>query len=116
MYDKFLTGPDLIESEATFTDGTKVAVFFKKCAHVDFERWRLAEQSGDPVKIERGKQKFIASCLVNPDGKRAMTDEQSLCLTAEGVTILFPLALEASGIARKAEPAGNDSGEAAANT
>ncbi len=116
-YSRFLTSDEIITLPATFSDGTQADTHWKKCAHVDFERWRQAEQADDVAKIERGKQKFIAACLVNPDGTRAMTDADSIKLTAEGVSILFPLALQASGIVKpKGDAPGNASGEEAPST
>ena len=116
IYAQFTTqGGGVIEREAEFPDGTKAPVYFRKCAHVDFEKWRHAEQSDNPANVERGKQIFIAACLVNQDGSRAMTDEESIGLTAEGVSILFPLALEASGLTKRPD-AKNDSGEEATST
>lgn len=116
-YARFLTSDEVITLPAKFSDGTEADTHWKKCAHVDFERWRQAEQSDDAAKVERGKQKFIACCLVNPDGTRAMTDADSIKLTAEGVAILFPLALRASGIAKKkADAPGNASGGEAPST
>lgn len=109
-YDKFLVSDEIITLQAKFSDGTEADTYWKKCAHVDFERWRQAENSDDPV---RGKQQFIAACLVNQDGSRAISDKDSIKLTAEGVSILFPLALQASGITK---PVGNGSGEAAQST
>jgi len=114
-YDKFLKNNTAITREAKFTDGTVADVHFVKCAHIDFERWRQAEKSEDPAQLERGKQLFIAACLVNPDGSRAITDEDSIKLTAEGVSILFPLALETSGITKRADP-GNVGGEEVPST
>ena len=116
-YAKFLTSDEVFTLPATFSDGTTADTHWKKCAHVEFERWRQAEQSGDAAKLERGKQKFIAACLVNPDGTRAMSDADSIKLTAEGVAILFPLALRASGIVKaKGDDPGNASGEEAPST
>lgn len=114
-YNQFLTSDTIITLPAKFGDGTDGETHWKKCAHLDFERWRQAEQSGDLGQIERAKQKFIAACLVNADGRRALTDAESIKLTAEGVNILFPLALEASGIAKRPD-AGNASGEEVSNT
>lgn len=114
-YAKFLISDEIITLPAKFGDGTEADTYWKKCAHVDFERWRLAEKSDDLAKTERGKQQFIAACLVNQDGTRAITDKDSVKLTAEGVAILFPLALQASGLTQSVE-AGNDSGEAPQST
>lgn len=114
-YNQFLVSDTIITLPAKFGDGTEGDTYWKKCAHLDFERWRLAEQSDHFGQIERAKQKLIASCLVNADGTRALTDAESIKLTAEGVNILFPLALEASGIAKRPD-AGNASGGEASNT
>lgn len=114
-YEQFLTGDTIVTLPAKFSNGVQMDVHFKKCAHVDFERWRAAENSGKPAEVERGKQLFIAKCLVEADGTRALTDAKSIELSAEGVAILFPLALEASGIVKRPD-AGNDSGEEASST
>lgn len=114
-YEQFLTSTDVITKRAKFSDGTESDVHFVKCAHLDFERWRAAENSGKPGEVERGKQVFISKCLVDPEGKPALTEAKSLHLTAEGVAILFPLALEASGIVKRPD-AGNGSGEEASST
>lgn len=83
--------------------------------HVDFMRWQAAEHSDKPGEVERGKQVFIAKCLVDADGNPALTEAKSLHLTAEGVNVLFPLALEVNGLIKRKDP-GNGSGEAAPNT
>lgn len=114
-YEQFLTSKTVITKQATLPDGTVSDVHFVKCAHLDFERWRAAENSGNPAEVERGKQIFISKCLVDAEGKRVLDDAKSLQLTAEGVAILFPLALEASGIVKRPD-AGNGSGEAASDT
>jgi len=106
-YDQFLTSDKVITIAATMPDGSKHDTHWKKCSHVDFERWRTAEQSGDAGKIERAKQLFIAACLVNPSGDRALSEKESIKLTAEGVATLFPLALEASGIVKRPDPKGD---------
>jgi len=103
-YNRFLTSDEVITLKAKFGDGTEADTHWKKCAHVDFERWRAAEHSGDAGKVERSKQQFIAACLVEPDGTRALSDKDSIKLTAEGVSVLFPLALEASGIVKRPDP------------
>jgi hypothetical protein len=114
-YDRFLISDEIITLPAKFGDGTEADTYWKKCAHVDFERWREAETSDNPAKTERGKQQFIAACLVNQDGTRAISDKDSIKLTAEGVSILFPLALQSSGITKQAD-AGNALGEAPQST
>ena len=113
MYDQFLTSDNIITLRATMPDGTEHDTHWKKCAHLDFERWRSAEQSNDPAKIERAKQVFISACLVDANGARALTEKDSIKLTAEGVSVLFPLALEASGIVKRPDPKGDspDGGE-----
>lgn len=107
MYDQFLTSDNIITLKAKMPDGSEHDTHWKKCSHVDFERWRTAEQSGDAGKIERAKQKFIAACLVGPDGSKALDEKESIKLTAEGVATLFPLALEASGIVKRPDPKGD---------
>ena len=44
-YSRFLTSDEIITLPATFSDGTQADTHWKKCAHVDFERWRQAEQA-----------------------------------------------------------------------
>ncbi len=113
-YADFLVSDEIITLTANL-GGKDHPTYWKKCSHVEFERWRHAEQSEDAGVVERGKQKFIAACIVNQDGSPGMTAKESIGLTAEGVSILFPLALEASGIVNRPEPK-NDSGEAESNT
>ena len=114
-YEQFLTSKSVITKQATMPDGTVSDVHFVKCAHVDFVRWQQAEQSGKPADVERGKQVFISKCLVDAEGNPALSEAKSLHLTAEGVNVLFPLALEASGVIKRKEP-GNGSGEEASST
>lgn len=114
-YEQFLTSKTVITKQATMPDGTVSDVHFVKCAHVDFMRWQAAEHSDKPGEVERGKQVFIAKCLVDADGNPALTEAKSLHLTAEGVNVLFPLALEVNGLIKRKDP-GNGSGEAAPNT
>lgn len=114
-YDKFLASDEIISLRAKFSDGTEADTHWKKCRHTEVERFRFAEGSGDLAQVERAKQKLIAASLVNPDGSRAITEADSLKLTAEGVNILFPLALQASGIAKRPDP-GNAGGEAPSTT
>ena len=116
IYKQFTSeGAGIVEKTATMPDGTEGKVYFRKCAHVDFERWRHAEDSDNPAEVERGKQRFIAACLVEPDGMEVFTDEDSIGLTSEGVATLFPLALEASGLVKRPDPK-NDSGGEASST
>lgn len=109
-YEVFMQSKTPIPIEAAMPDGSVETIHFVKCSHLAFERWRMAEQSDKPAEVERAKQKFIAACLVNPDGTPAMTEDDSIGLTAEGVSVLFPLALETSGITKRKD-SGNDSGE-----
>lgn len=113
-YAKFLVSDEIITLTAKL-GGEDHPTHWRKCSHVEFEQWRHAEQSTDPSVVERGKQKFIAACLLNPDGTPGMTAKESIGLTAEGVAALFPLALEASGIMSRPDPK-NDSGEGASST
>ena len=113
IYKQFTSdGAGIVEKTAIMPDGTEGKVYFRKCAHVDFERWRHAEESDNPAEVERGKQRFIAACLVEPDGMEVFTDEDSVGLTSEGVQILFPLALEASGLVKRPDPKNGSGGEA----
>ena len=105
----------IVTKRATMPDGSEEDMHFIKCSHLDFERWRAAENSGKPADVERGKQVFISRCLVDADGNHVLTEAKSLQLTAEGVAVLFPLALEASGIVKRPD-SGNGSGGAASNT
>ncbi|PZQ09940.1 MAG: hypothetical protein DI565_20285 [Ancylobacter novellus] len=114
-YGRFLTDSSVISRSATFSDGTVADVHFIKCSHLDFERFRASENSTNPADVERAKQRFIAAVLVNPDGTRAMSDDDSIKLTAEGVSILLPLALETSGIIKR-QDAGNAGGGEAETT
>ncbi|TAA20292.1 hypothetical protein [Pseudoxanthomonas winnipegensis] len=111
-YRRFLTDSSVISRSATFSDGTVDDVHFIKCSHLDFEKFMAAEKSSNPAEVERAKQRFIAAVLVNPDGTRAMSDDDSIKLTAEGVSILLPLALETSGIIKRADPGNAGGGEA----
>lgn len=115
-YEKFRQSKTPIAVEATMPDGSVETVHFIKCSHMDFERWRMAENSSDPSVVERAKQQFIAACLVDADGARALTEKESIGLTAEGVSVLLPLALEVSGITKRKSESGNGSGEAAEST
>lgn len=116
-YAQFVTNDEIITLTAKFSNGTEAPTYWKKAAHVEFERWRHAEQSEDLSRIERGKQLFIAATLVNEDGTRAFTDKDSIKLTAEGVSVLWPLALQAAGILRPKDVSpGNASGEEASST
>jgi len=114
-YDRFLTNDEIIELPAKFSDGTEAHTYWKKCAHIHYERWKAADASGDLGKIERAKQQFIAASLVNPDGTPAMSDRDSIKLTSEGVLVLFPLVLEANGIVARRDPKAS-SPEAASDT
>jgi len=107
MYDQFLTNDQVITLKAKMPDGTEHDTYWKKCPHFYFERLQAEERSGDVSKIERAKQLFIAACLVNPDGTKALDAKESIKLTAEGVATLFPLALEASGIVKRPDPKGD---------
>lgn len=115
IYNQFLSGSGTVAREVVLPDGTEATIHFRKCAHVDFEKWRHAEDSDNPAEVERGKQRFIAACLVDESGERIFTDSASVGLTSEGVQILFPLALEASGLVRRPDPK-NGSGEEASST
>ena len=106
-YNRFIVNDDIITLKAKFSDGTEADTHWKKCAHFYYERWRAAEASNDPAKLERAKQVFIAASLVNPDGTPAFSEKDSIKLTTEGVVILFPLALEANGIVSRADPKAN---------
>ena len=106
-YTQFLTNDQIIALKATMPDGSEHETYWKKCQHVYYERWRAAEQSGDPGKMERAKQQFIAASLVNQDGTAALSDKDSIKLTSEGVLTLFPKALEANGIVSRPDPKAN---------
>ena len=112
IYNQFLSGNGTVAREVVLPDGTEATLHFRKCAHVDFEKWRHAEESENPHDVERGKQIFIAACLVDESGDRIFTDSASVGLTSEGVQILFPLALEASGLVKRPDPKNDLGGEA----
>ena len=110
-YDRFLTNDTITKISAKFSDGTEAPTYWKKCAHVHYERWKAAEKSGNPSEMERAKQKFIAASLVNADGTPAMSERDSIKLTSEGVLVLFPLVLEANGIVSRPDPKAHSSAD-----
>src|SRR5690625_5173637 len=107
MYEKFMASDDIITRKVKMPDGSEHETHWKKCPYYYFERWRRAEASENPAEAERAKQLYIAATLVNPDGTRALSEKDSIKLTAAGVSCLFPVALEVNDLVNRPDPKGD---------
>ncbi len=104
----------IIEKEITLPDGKKHTMYFKELNAIEFRQHILAEQSKDPKVRDQSASRLIAKCLVEPDGRRAMSAARAATLKPAVSGAMFMAIMEINGVIprRSAKPTDEAAAEA----
>lgn len=103
MLDKsFFVSQEIHEKEVTLADGSKHILYFKEIPAVEYQRFRLAQQSQDDSVQAGALAKLIAASLCEPGGEPAITYEQALLLKPDPMGSLFAAIMEVNKTEGKA--------------
>lgn len=95
MLDKsFFVSQEIHEKEVELADGSKHVLYFKEIPAVEYQKFRIAQQSVDDNVQAGALAKLIAASLCEPGGDPAITYEQALLLKPEPMNALFAAIME----------------------
>jgi len=90
----FFVSQEVHEKEVTLADGGKHVLYFKEIPAVEYQKFRLAQQSQDEDVQAGSLAKLIAASLCEPGGEPAISYEQALLLKPEPMNALFAKIME----------------------
>lgn len=88
----------VIEKEVTLGDGSKRTMYFKEINAIEFKQHIAAEQSKDPKVRDQSAARLIAKCLVEPDGRRAMSVARAATLKPTVAGAMMVAIMEINGV------------------
>lgn len=115
MFDKskVLASDKPVERLVKFEDGTEETLHFRHLPASEFNRWREAERSEDPVRRQFALQMLIAASLCDDHGNVVLSADEAKQISMQGVNALAPHVFAVCGIGVAAK---KDSPSAAATT
>lgn len=95
----------IIEQEVTLGDGSKRKLYFKELKAIEWKQHMEAEGSKDEKVRNESAAKLISRCLVEPDGRRALTLQQAATLKPSVAGAIFLAILRINGLLAAVAPA-----------
>lgn len=92
--DMFVSEGDIIEHPVKLADGREHTMYFKPMTAIDWKKHLEAENSKDPQVRRASSVRLISRCLVEPDGRRALTPQQAARLKPAVSGAIFMAILE----------------------
>lgn len=88
---------EIHEKEVKLPNGEVHKLHFKELSAVEFRKFQLAEFSEDDEVKATSMAKLIASSLVEPDGKPALTMKEALNLNSAATNAMISVILGING-------------------
>lgn len=88
---------EIHEAEVKLPNGEAHKLHFKELSAVEFRKFHMAEYSDDDEIKATSMAKLIASSLVEPDGKAALTLKQALNLNSAATNAIITVILSING-------------------
>lgn len=77
LTDDMFVSDSIIEHPVKLGDGKERTMYFKPLTAIEWKQHMEAENSKDPKVRKESAARLIAKCVVEPDGRRAMTPQQA---------------------------------------
>lgn len=97
----FFAASDIQKREVELPDGSKHTLHFKELAAVEFRKFQMAEASEDEEVRATSIAKLIASSLVEPDGKPAITIKDAARLNSAAANAIMSAILDVNGFGKQ---------------
>lgn len=109
--DMFATPDTVIEHLVKLGDGKERTMYFKPLTAIEWKKHMEAENSKDAKVRSESAARLISKCVVEPDGRRALTPQQAAQLKPSVSGAFFMAILEINDIFKVPAPTGDDGGE-----
>jgi hypothetical protein len=97
----FFVSPEIHAREVTLADGSVHTLHFRELPVTEFRRFQLAESSEDEETRLASISKLIASSLVDPEGKPALTVKDAARLNSAAANAIVSAILDINGFGPK---------------
>lgn len=111
LTDDMFVSDSIIEHPVKLGDGKERTMYFKPLSAIEWKQHMEAENSKDPKVRKESAARLIAKCVVEPDGRRAMTPQQAARLKPSVSGAFFMAILEINEIFKKPGPDEEDNDE-----
>ena len=101
LTDDMFVSDSIIEHPVKLGDGKERTMYFKPLSAIEWKQHMEAENSKDPKVRREAAARLIAKCVVEPDGRRAMTPQQAARLKPAVSGAFFMAILEINEIFKK---------------
>lgn len=102
--DMFATPDTVIEHPVKLGDGKERTMYFKPLTAIEWKQHMEAENSKDAKVRKESAARLIAKCVVEPDGRRAMTPQRAADLKPAVSGAFFMAILEINEILKMPAP------------
>ncbi|NYT59427.1 hypothetical protein H0A65_10900 [Alcaligenaceae bacterium] len=99
--DMFATPDTVIEHPVKLGDGKERTMYFKPLTAIEWKKHMEAENSKDAKVRSESAARLISKCVVEPDGRRALTPQQAARLKPSVSGAFFMAILEINEIFKK---------------
>ena len=96
----FFAASEIQQREVQLPDGSKHMLHFKELPAVEFRKFQIAETSEDDEVRASSIAKLIASSLVDPDGKAAITLKDATKLNSAAANAIMGAILDIHGFGK----------------
>ena len=103
LTDDMFVSDSIIEHPVKLGDGKERTMYFKPLSAIEWKQHMEAENSKDAKVRKEAAARLIAKCVVEPDGRRAMTPQQAPRLKPAVSGAFFMAILEINEIFKKPE-------------
>lgn len=103
LTDDMFVSDSIIEHPVKLGDGKERTMYFKPLSAIEWKQHMEAENSKDAKVRKEASARLIAKCVVEPDGRRAMTPQQAARLKPAVSGAFFMAILEINEIFKKPE-------------
>jgi|GEM_PF-2762990 hypothetical protein len=103
LTDDMFVSDSIIEHPVKLGDGKERTMYFKPLSAIEWKQHMEAENSKDAKVRKEAAARLIAKCVVEPDGRRAMTPQQAARLKPAVSGAFFMAILEINEIFKKPE-------------
>src|SRR5690606_33147095 len=103
LTDDMFVSDSIIEHPVKLGDGKERTMYFKPLSAIEWRQHMEAENSKDAKVRKESAARLIAKCVVEPDGRRAMTPQQAARLKPAVSGAFFIAILEINEIFKKPE-------------
>lgn len=104
LTDDMFVSDSIIEHPVKLGDGKERTMYFKPLSAIEWKQHMEAENSKDAKVRKESAARLIAKCVVEPDGRRAMTPQQAARLKPSVSGAFFMAILEINDLFKMPTP------------